>query len=51
VNKSKTKVVVFGAQLQKARQMGTLDYIDGGGIKTPGLYTNTSEWRCPTRAG
>jgi hypothetical protein len=37
VNRSKTKVVVFGAQLQKARQEGAF-YIDGGAIGTVGSY-------------
>jgi hypothetical protein len=37
VNRDKTKVVVFGAQLQKARQKGAF-YIDGGAIETVGSY-------------
>jgi hypothetical protein len=37
VNRSKTKVVVFGTQLQEARQEGTF-YIDGGAIETVGSY-------------
>jgi hypothetical protein len=37
VNRSKTKVVVFRAQLQKARQEGAF-YIDGGAIETVGSY-------------
>jgi hypothetical protein len=37
VNRSKTKVVIFGAQLQKARQEGAF-YIDGGAIETVGSY-------------
>jgi hypothetical protein len=37
VNRSKTKVVVFGVHLQKARQEGTV-YIDGGAIETVGSY-------------
>jgi hypothetical protein len=37
VNRSKTKVVVFGAQLQKARQEGAFN-VDGGAIETVGSY-------------
>jgi hypothetical protein len=37
VNRRKTKVVVFGAQLQKTRQEGTF-YIDGGAIEAVGSY-------------
>jgi hypothetical protein len=37
VNRGKTKVVVFGAQLQRARQKGAF-YIDGGAIETMGSY-------------
>lgn len=48
VNRDKTKVVVFGVQLQKAKQEGAF-YIDGGAIETVGSYT-TSEWRYPARA-
>jgi hypothetical protein len=38
VNRDNTKVVVFGAQLQKAKQEGVF-YIDGGAIETVGSYT------------
>jgi hypothetical protein len=37
VNRGKTKVVVFGAQLQKARPEGAF-YIDGSAIETVGSY-------------
>jgi hypothetical protein len=37
VNRGKTKVVVSGAQLQKASQEGAF-YIDGGTIETVGSY-------------
>jgi hypothetical protein len=37
VNRDKTKVVIFGAQLQKARQEGAF-YIDEGAIETVGSY-------------
>jgi hypothetical protein len=37
VNRSKTKVVVFGARFEKARAEGAI-YIDGGAIKTVSSY-------------
>jgi hypothetical protein len=37
VNRDKTNIVVFGAQLQKARHEGAF-YIDGGAVETVGSY-------------
>jgi hypothetical protein len=37
VNRDKTKVVVFGAQLQMARQEGAF-FINGGAIEMVGPY-------------
>jgi hypothetical protein len=51
VNRSKTKAVVFGAQLQKARHWEATFYIDGGAIETVGSYRYIRVEARPSRAG